>query len=75
MTPGKNVIAGVNDTADKVFHHRPPKSATTAKIVIGTAMIRRKSTSYTLIRGPEGRQNYFKPKRHYLVLAAPGASY
>ena len=70
----KNVIAGVNDTADKVFHHRPPKSATTAKIVIETAMIRRKSTSDTLIRGPGGRQNYFKPKRHYLVLAAPGAS-
>jgi hypothetical protein len=46
---GKNVIAGVNntanklfagvnDTADKVFHRRPPKSATAANIVIGTAM-------------------------------------
>jgi hypothetical protein len=36
-------------------------------------MKRRKSTSHTLIRGPGGRQNYFKSKRHYLVLAASGA--
>jgi hypothetical protein len=34
----------------------------------------RKGTSQTLIRGPGGRQNYLKPKWHYLVLAAPGAS-
>ncbi len=72
--PGKNVIAGVNNTTDKVFHHQPLKSATAAKIVIETVMIRRESTSDTLIRVPGGRQNYFKPKRHYLVLAAPGAS-
>jgi hypothetical protein len=32
----------------------------------------RKGTSHTLIRGPGGRQNYFKPKWHYLVLAASG---
>jgi hypothetical protein len=37
-------------------------------------MKRRKGTSHILIRGPGGRQNYFKPKRHYLVLAASGAS-
>ncbi len=66
--PGKNVIGSV------VFHHQPPKSATAAKIVIETAMIRRKSTSDTLIRGPGGCQNYFKPKGHYLVLADPEAS-
>jgi hypothetical protein len=53
---------------------RPPKSATAAAIVIGTAMKTRKGTSHTLIRGPGGRQSYFKPKRHYLVLAASGAS-
>ena len=53
---------------------RPPKSATAADIVIGTAMKTRKGTSPTLIRGPGGRQSYFKPKRHYLVLAASGAS-
>jgi len=53
---------------------RPPKSATTADIVIGTAMKTRKGTSHTLIRGPGGRQNYFKPKWHYLVLAASGVS-
>jgi hypothetical protein len=38
-----------------------------ADIVFGTAMKRRKSTLHTLISGPGGRQNYFKPKRHYLV--------
>jgi hypothetical protein len=53
---------------------RPPKSATAADIVIGTAMKMRTGTSQTLIRGPGGRQSYFKPKRHYLVLAASGAS-
>jgi hypothetical protein len=52
----------------------PPKSATAADIVIGTAMKTRKGTSQTLIRGPGGRQSNFKPKRHYLVLAASGAS-
>jgi len=26
------------------------------------------------LEGPGGRQSYFKPKRHYLVLAASGAS-
>ncbi len=31
-------------------------------------------TPYILIRGPWGRQNCFKPKRHYLVLAASEAS-
>jgi hypothetical protein len=36
---------------------RPPKSATAADIVIGTAMKTRKGTSQTLIRGPGGRQN------------------
>jgi hypothetical protein len=53
---------------------RPPKSATAADIFIGTAMKTRKDTSQTLLRGPGGRQSYFKPKRHYLVLAASGAS-
>ncbi len=48
---------------------RPPKSATAADIVINTAMKTRKGTSHTLIRGPGGRQNYFKPKWHYLVAA------
>jgi hypothetical protein len=40
---------------------RPPKSAMAAYIVIGTAMKTRKGTSQTLIRGPGGRQSYFKP--------------
>ncbi len=53
---------------------RPPKSATAADIVIGTAMKMRKGTSQTLIRGPGGRLIYFKPKRHYLVLGTSGAS-
>jgi hypothetical protein len=48
---------------------QPPKSAAAANIVIGTVMKRCKGTSHTLIRGPWGRQNYFIPKRHYLVLA------
>jgi hypothetical protein len=52
----------------------PPKSATATDNVIGTAMKTRKGTSQTLIRGPGGRQSYFKPKRHYLILAASGAS-
>jgi hypothetical protein len=34
----------------------------------------RKGTSHTLIRGPGGHQNYFKPKWLYLVLAASRAS-
>jgi hypothetical protein len=42
---------------------RLPKSATAANIVIGTAMKMRKGTSQTLIRGPGGRQSYFKPKQ------------
>jgi hypothetical protein len=37
----------------------PPKSATAADIVIGTAIKTRKGTSHTLIRGPVGRQIYF----------------
>ncbi len=53
---------------------RPPKSASAADIVIGTAMKTRKGTSQTLIRGPGGRQSYFKPKQHYLVLVASGTS-
>jgi hypothetical protein len=53
---------------------RPPKLATAADIVIGIAMKTRKGTSQALIRGPGGRQSYFKPKRHYLILAASGAS-
>ncbi len=70
---GDKLFASVNDTTDKVFHRQPLKLATAAKIVIGTAMKRHKSTSHILIRGPRGRQNYFKPERHYLVLAASGA--
>jgi hypothetical protein len=79
-TPGKNVIAGVNDAGDDrgllllQNYLWPPKSAMAADIVIGTAMKTRKVTSQTLIRGPGGRQSYYKPKRHYLVLAALGAS-
>ncbi len=53
---------------------RPPKSATAADIVIGTAMKRQKGTLHTLIRGPWGSQHCFKPKWHYLILAASGAS-
>ncbi len=49
-------------------------TATTAYIVIGTAMKRCIGTSHTLIRGPWGSQNFFKPKRHYLVLVASVAS-
>jgi hypothetical protein len=53
---------------------QPPESASAADIVIGTAMKTLKGTSQILIRGPGGRQNYFKPKQHYLDLAASGAS-
>jgi hypothetical protein len=52
---------------------RPLKWATAADIVILKAMKTLKGTSQTLIRGPGGRQSYFKPKRHYLVLATSGA--
>jgi hypothetical protein len=78
------LFTGVNNTGDKLIddrgllllqnYLRPPKSATAANIVIGTAMKMRKGTSHTLIKGRGGRQSYFKPKRHYLVLAASGAS-
>ncbi len=50
------------------------KLSPAANIVSGTAMKTRKGTSQTLIRGPGGRQSCFKPKLHYLVLAASGAS-
>jgi hypothetical protein len=53
---------------------QPPKSAGAPILSLNTAMKTRKGTSHTLIRGPGGRQNYFKPKWHYLVLAASGAS-
>jgi hypothetical protein len=74
-TPGKNVIC-IDDRGLLLLQNylRPPKSATAAEIVIGTAMKTRKGTSQTLIRGPGGSQSYFKPKQHYLVLAASGAS-
>jgi hypothetical protein len=83
LTPPKNLSAvsltPVNCIDDRGLllvqnYLRPPKSATATDIVIGTAMKTRKGTSHTLIRGPGGRQSYFKPKRHYLVLAASGAS-
>ncbi len=57
------------------WYLRPPKSDTAANGVTGTAMkscIHR--PPHILIRDPWGSQNYFKPKRRYLVLAAPGAS-
>jgi hypothetical protein len=89
-TPGNNVIPGVNcspvSTTPAINciddrgllllqnYLRRPKSAPAADIVIETAMKTRKGTSHTLIRGPGGRQNYFKPKWHYLVLAASGVS-
>jgi hypothetical protein len=60
---GDKLFAGINDTTDKVFHRRPLKLATAADIVIRTAMIRHKITSHILIRGPRGRQNYFKPEQ------------
>ncbi len=41
---------------------------------LDTSMKTRKGTSNTLIRGPGGRQSYFKPKWHYSVLAASGPS-
>jgi hypothetical protein len=77
-------LTGINDTREKCIdvrgllllknYLRPLKSATATDIVIGTAMKTCKGTSQTLIRGPGGRQSYFKPKRHYLVLAASEAS-
>jgi hypothetical protein len=72
LTPGINCI---DDRGLLLLQNylRPPKSATAADIIIGTAIKTRKGTSHTLIRGP-GVQSYFKPKRHYLVLAASGAS-
>jgi hypothetical protein len=67
LTPAKNF---------RLFGYFLPVSTTPRKnlIFFGTAMKRRKGTSHILIRGPGGRQNYFKPKRHYFVLAASGAS-
>ncbi len=54
------------------WYLRLPKADTAADGVIGkVAFI---GTLHILIRGPWGRQNYFKPKRWYLVLAASGAS-
>ncbi len=59
---------------------RLPKSAPAAEVGHGRRYChwtqpwkRAKAPSHTLIRGPGGHQNFFKPKRHYLVLAASGA--
>jgi hypothetical protein len=60
MSPGKNVIAGVNDTGDKLLWRQrsrgrmlPPwKSASIA-------------SSHTLTIGTWGRQNWFKPNFFY----------
>ncbi len=65
-TLGKNVTPVINCIYDRGLlllqnYLRPPKSAMAAYIVIGTAMKTRKGTSQTLIRGPGGRQSYFKP--------------
>jgi hypothetical protein len=46
---------------------RPPKSATAADIVIGTAKKTRKGTSHNLIRGPGGRQNYLCREGYFLL--------
>jgi hypothetical protein len=82
LTPSINCLPvsttpAINCIADRGLlllqnYLRPPKSATAADIVIGTAMKTRKGTSHTQIRGPGGRQNYCKPKWHYLVLPASG---
>jgi hypothetical protein len=75
------MFTGVNDTADKFFHWRwtvlMTEDCSFCKTISSCRYChwkRRKGTSHTLIRGPCGCQNYFKPKRHYLVLAASGAS-
>jgi hypothetical protein len=66
-TPGKKVINCIDVRGLLLLQNYlwPPKSATAADIVIGTSMKTRKGTSQTLIRGPRGRQSYFKPKQHY----------
>ncbi len=85
MTPPINLFPAINCIDDRGmfflqiganrWYLRPPKSDTAADGVIGTTM---KSCihRHIWIRGPWGRQNYFKPKRRYffLVLATSGAS-
>ncbi len=59
MTPGKNVIAGFNDTSDKLLWREKTAIYPVA--------------SHTLIRGPWGlwgTKTYFKPKRRYLGLVS-----
>jgi hypothetical protein len=56
---GHKLFTDVNDTTNKLYCDRclfflqnylwPPKPATAADIVIGTAMKRRKGTSHTLV--------------------------
>jgi hypothetical protein len=62
------MFTGVNDTADKFFHWRwtvlMTEDCSFCKTISSCRYChwkRRKGTSHTLIRGPWGRQNYFKP--------------
>ncbi len=53
---------------------RPPKSSTVADIVIGHSHENAQRYLTYPDQRPGGCQNYFKPKWHYLVLAASRAS-
>ncbi len=90
MTTGKNVITGFNDntvkfsSGNKLYWRQ--RSVLSAKLYLAVEVSHSRQychwnrhercigTSHNLIRGPWGSQNYFKPKRHYLVLVASGAS-
>ncbi len=57
---------------------RPPKSAKATEVGQGRRYCHCHENAQRHLtypdQNPGGRQNYFKPKRHYLVLAASGAS-
>ncbi len=83
-TPGKNVIAGDNDTGDKLYWWQ--RSALAAKLSPAAEVGHGRrychwnshENAQRHLTNPDQRPRrppkYFKPKRHYLVLAASGAS-
>ena len=67
---GDKLFAGFNNIADKVFHRRKTVVMTEVCSCCKTIFGRRSRPRPPILslEGPGGRQSYFKPKRHYLVL-------
>jgi hypothetical protein len=64
------LMTGINDTGEKTVLMTEVCSC--CKTISGRRS--RPRPPILSLEGPGGRQSYFKPKRHYLVLAASGAS-